>query len=289
MSGYIADIRKLVGHSTVIQCAASIIVLDDQNRVLLGKRADNHMWGYSGGSVEIDEKIEDCAKRELLEEMGLEALDIEFFCVNSGAEVHYIYPNGDEVSNIEIVFICRDWRGEPAAADGEVEELRFFNVDEITVDEISPPIRPVWRKLVERFDELTEMKVGLHDCRTDHADIRDGAVSFDFPNGFFVLNGREPKRTGRAKMTCRLMDTDMEEPTVYVYTEKDGAVVREDWSDRFFEALNRGEFEFEFVTTFTSYQRVLYKGYIMSDTAPCHRECEIELHTAEIKYALSDR
>ncbi len=46
MSGYIADIRKLVGHRTVIQCAASIIILDDQNRVLLGKRADNHMWGY---------------------------------------------------------------------------------------------------------------------------------------------------------------------------------------------------------------------------------------------------
>nr|MCR5585452.1 hypothetical protein [Lachnospiraceae bacterium] len=181
--------------------------------------------------------------------------------------------------------ICRDWRGEPRAADGEVEELRFFNIDEITVDEISPPIRPVWRKLVERFYELTEMKVGLHDCRTDHAEIKDGVVTFDFPNGFFVLNGKEPKRTGKAKMTCRLADTDMEKPTVYVYVEKDGNAVREDWSDRFFEALNRGEFEFEFVTTFNSYQRVLYKGYIWSDAAPYHRECEIELHTTEIKYA----
>ena len=284
MSGYIMDIRKSVGHSTVIQCAASIIILDDQNRVLLGKRSDNHMWGYSGGSVEIDEKIEDCARRELLEEMGIEALNMEFFYVNSGAEVHYVYPNGDEVSNIEIVFICRDWRGEPRMADGEVEELGFFNIDEITVDEISPPIRPVWRKLVERFDELTEMKVGLHDCRIDHAEIKDGVVTFDFPDGFFVLNGKEPKRTGKAKMTCRLADTDMEKPTVYVYVEKDGNVVREDWSERFFQALNRGEFEFEFVTTFNSYERVLYKGYIWSDTAPYHSECEIELHTAEIKY-----
>ena len=79
MGGYIQDLRKIVGHRTLIQCAASIIILDDQNRVLLGKRSDNHMWGYSGGSVEIDEKIEDCAKRELLEEMGIEALNMEFF------------------------------------------------------------------------------------------------------------------------------------------------------------------------------------------------------------------
>lgn len=158
MSGYIADIRKLVGHRTVIQCAASIIILDDQNRVLLGKRADNHLWGYSGGSVEIDEKVEDCAKRELMEEMGLEAVNMEFFYVNSGAETHYIYPNGDEVSNIEIVYVCRNWRGEPRAADGEVEELKFFNIDEITVDEISPPIRPVWQKLTENMKEKDEIR-----------------------------------------------------------------------------------------------------------------------------------
>ncbi len=171
-------------------------------------------------------------------------------------------------------------------ADGEIEELRFFNIDEISVDEISPPLRPVWRKLTERFNDLCEMKVGLHDCRTDHAEYKDGVVSFDFPDGFFVMNGgKDHTRTGRAKMTCRLIDTDMEGPTIYIYVEKDGIVVREDWSDRFFEALNRGEFEFEFVTKFTSYQRVLYKGYIWSGSAPYHRECEIELHTVGIKYA----
>ena len=54
----------------------------------------------------IDEKVEDCAKRELQEEMGLIADELEFFMVNSGKEVHYIYPNGDEVSNIEIIYLC---------------------------------------------------------------------------------------------------------------------------------------------------------------------------------------
>ena len=116
--------------------------------MLLGKRTDNHKWGYSGGAVEIDERAEDCAKRELYEEMGLHAGELEFFYVNSGPEAHYIYPNGDEVSNFEIVFICRNWQGEPKSTDGEMEELRFFSYDEIDLSEISPPIRPVVGKLI---------------------------------------------------------------------------------------------------------------------------------------------
>ncbi len=138
--------RKLVGHRTLIQCAASIICVDGQGRVLLGRRSDNGMWCYSGGSVEIDEPVEECAVRELYEEMGLRAGKISFFCVNSGPGAHYIYPNGDEVSNVEIVFLCREWTGEPVSRDGEMTELRFFSPGEIDFCEVSPPIRGVLEK-----------------------------------------------------------------------------------------------------------------------------------------------
>ncbi len=149
MTGYMAEMRKIVGHRPIMQCAASIICVNDDGDVLLGKRSDNHKWGYSGGAVEIDEHVEDCAKRELYEEMGLIAEELEFFYVNSGPEAHYIYPNGDEVYNFEIVFICRKWRGEPKAVDGEMLELRFFSCDEIDISEISPPTRPVVSRYIE--------------------------------------------------------------------------------------------------------------------------------------------
>lgn len=153
MTGYIAELRKIVGHKTLIQCAASIICVDDQGRILLGKRSDNKMWGYSGGSVEIDEYAEDCAKRELYEEMGLIANELEFFTVNSGPEAHYIYPNGDEVSNFEIIYICRDWHGHPQSLDGEMEELRFFSCEEIDLSQISPPIRTVVADYIRKVTE----------------------------------------------------------------------------------------------------------------------------------------
>ena len=148
MSNYILDLRKIVGHQTIIQCASSIIVADDDNRILLGKRTDNNMLGYFGGSVEIDEKVEDCAKRELYEETGIIADEIEFFCINSGPETHYVYPNGDEVSNIEIIYLCKKYHGELTESD-EMKELKYFNVEDIDIDDISPPIRSVVQKYMD--------------------------------------------------------------------------------------------------------------------------------------------
>ena len=114
-------------------------------RVLLQLRADNHCWSYCGGSCEIDERVEDTARRELLEETGLIAESLELFGVWSGPELHYVYPNGDEVSNIDIVFLCRAFSGELNRQEEEVDALRFFSVDEIP-ENLSPPIvRPLMK------------------------------------------------------------------------------------------------------------------------------------------------
>lgn len=154
MGGYIMDMRRLVGHRTLIHCAASIICVNERGELLLGRRTDNHKWGYSGGAVEIDEKVEDCARRELLEEMGITAEELEFFYVNSGPETHYVYPNGDEVSNVEIVYICRKYHGEIRRQVEEIEEIRYFGVDEIDLEDISPPIRPVFREYFKRYRDI---------------------------------------------------------------------------------------------------------------------------------------
>ena len=67
MSGYILELRKVVGHRPLIQTGASVLVEDSEGRILLQLRHDNHCWGYPGGSMEIDEELEDTARRELFE------------------------------------------------------------------------------------------------------------------------------------------------------------------------------------------------------------------------------
>ena len=64
--------------------------------------------------------------------------------------MHYVYPNGDEVYNVDIVYICRDYSGELRSQEGEVDELRFFEADRLP-ENISPPSRrPLERWLAER-------------------------------------------------------------------------------------------------------------------------------------------
>ena len=81
---YIMELRKEVGHRPLLQVGASVIVVDEHGRILLQLRSDNNTWGYAGGSVEIDEKVEDTAKREMYEETGLIAKQLSLLGVFSG-------------------------------------------------------------------------------------------------------------------------------------------------------------------------------------------------------------
>lgn len=148
MSDYIMDLRKEVGHRPLLQVGAGVIVEDESGRILLQLRTDNHCWGYAGGSLELDEEVEEAAVRELLEETGLTAEELELFGIFSGRDTHYIYPNGDEVSNVDIVYVCRKYSGELRCQQGEVDELRFFDAENLP-ENISPPLRKVIEKWVE--------------------------------------------------------------------------------------------------------------------------------------------
>lgn len=155
MSDYIMELRKIVGHRPLLSPAAGVIVEDAQGRVLLELRHDNHRWGYAGGAVEMDEVVEDAARRELFEETGLIAGELEFFGVYSGPESHFSYPNGDEVSYVELVYLCRDYSGVLRPQPDEVDELRWFAADALP-DELSPTI---CRPLLDWAEKKTGVRI----------------------------------------------------------------------------------------------------------------------------------
>lgn len=84
--GYIKDLRKHVGHDALIGVGATTLVFNDKNELLLNLRSDTNTWGIPGGSMELYETIEETAIRELKEETGICAEELQLITVLSGKE-----------------------------------------------------------------------------------------------------------------------------------------------------------------------------------------------------------
>ena len=122
--GYILELRKQVGHRPLIMTCAGVLLLNEKRELLLQKRADNGLWGYPGGSMELGESFKDCARREVQEETGLICGNLEHFMNVSGEEVHYVYPNGDEIYAAEL-FMPEIFRTDHLPAGGSRKTLFF--------------------------------------------------------------------------------------------------------------------------------------------------------------------
>lgn len=151
MMGYIMELRKIVGSRPLLMVGTAVLVLDSEDRLLLQLRQDNGHWGLSGGSLELMESLEDAAGRELLEETGLTADNLEFFGLFSGEEFHYTYPHGDEVYNVIAAFLCRTYKGRLKPQTEEVAALRFFALDCLP-EQISPPDLPIIKRFIEKHE-----------------------------------------------------------------------------------------------------------------------------------------
>ena len=128
MNGYIETIRRKIGHDRLLICGADVIVHRD-GQVLLQCRSDDGTWADHGGCVEIGERVEDAARREMLEETGLTAGTLQLLGVFSGPEYLHTYPNGDQAYFVITVFLCEEFSGTPQFQTNETTDLRWFPLD----------------------------------------------------------------------------------------------------------------------------------------------------------------
>ena len=104
------DIASVNPLSTkVIEVAAGVVFRD--GRVLITqRRKDDHLgglWEFPGGKREPDESYEDCLRRELMEELGIEVEVGEVI-----ASITHDYPD----KKVHLEFFRCTWRGhEPRA------------------------------------------------------------------------------------------------------------------------------------------------------------------------------
>jgi ADP-ribose pyrophosphatase YjhB (NUDIX family) len=121
----------MVGHEKVLMVVSGAIVFDKKHRVLMQRRSDNGQWGFPGGFMELSERIQDTARREVYEETGLQLGKLELLSIHSGPQYDKTFSNGDQVSLVLISFTCTDYTGEFIECNEESLQNKFFSLKEL--------------------------------------------------------------------------------------------------------------------------------------------------------------
>jgi 8-oxo-dGTP diphosphatase len=96
------------------------VVLREDGRVLVIQRADNGSWEAPGGVLELEERPEDGACREVWEETGIKV---------QAERLTGVYKNMQR-GVVALVFLCRPVGGEERTSSESVD-VRWFTPDEV--------------------------------------------------------------------------------------------------------------------------------------------------------------
>lgn len=136
---YLSELRAVWGSAPLVSVGVSVLLQDEQGRVLLQQRGDDGLWGVVGGGLEPGETFLEAAHRELLEETGLTCPNLAPLPLTeglvSGPEFYHRYPNGHEIYLVGM----RTHGTLPAAAladaqpddSGETLALAWFALDNL--------------------------------------------------------------------------------------------------------------------------------------------------------------
>lgn len=109
-----------------VKIGVNIFLIRD-NKILFGKRIGKvgyGTWCLPGGHFEYGESLIDAAKRELKEETGITANDLEF--------LHLINDPDKETHYVHINFLAKDFQGEAQVTEPEnFAEWKWFDMSNL--------------------------------------------------------------------------------------------------------------------------------------------------------------
>jgi 8-oxo-dGTP diphosphatase len=101
----------------IIDVAAAVIINEQGDTLLSLRLADTHQggkWEFPGGKLEQGESVEQALCRELSEELGIKALELQPFI-----ELEYCYP--EKVVKLHVLQVL-DFSGIPKGLEGQKVE-----------------------------------------------------------------------------------------------------------------------------------------------------------------------
>ena len=124
--------------------SASVLVRDDQGRILLLKRIDNDLWTIPTGSLKKGETITECGVRECREETGLDIEILGLIGVFTTPDHIIEYRKGSKTTEVrQPVNICLSARpiGGELTTTREAAEVRWVDPTALSDYDIHPALQ----------------------------------------------------------------------------------------------------------------------------------------------------
>lgn len=129
MSLYYKKIREQLGHELILIPSVAAVIKNEQGEILF-QYPGGEYWSLPAGAIEPGETPEKSVVREVWEETGLKVQVKKQKGVFGGERFRHIYPNGDQVEYIVVVFECEITSGKLKSIDGESLKLQYFSFSE---------------------------------------------------------------------------------------------------------------------------------------------------------------
>lgn len=123
---FVVELRKLVGTAQLWLPAVTAVVRRD-DELLLTRRVDNGQWAPVTGIVDPGEEPGVAARREALEEAGVEISVGRLASV--GVSPQITHANGDLGVYLDLTFACTWLSGEARVADDENTDVRWWPIE----------------------------------------------------------------------------------------------------------------------------------------------------------------
>ncbi|MFI1713070.1 NUDIX hydrolase [Streptomyces litmocidini] len=120
--------------------SVTVVVRDDEGRLLLIHKTDNNLWALPGGGHDIGERIGDTAVREVREETGIEVEVDNIVGLYTDPDHVLAYEDGEVRQQFSICFRAHPVGGS-LRTSSESKEVRWVNPADLDDLDIHPSMR----------------------------------------------------------------------------------------------------------------------------------------------------
>ncbi|KLT17945.1 DNA mismatch repair protein MutT [Neobacillus vireti] len=135
--GYWEEIREMIGDSPLIIVRPSVAIINKKGEILLSRNIGG-TWTIPGGTLQLNESVEECITRIVFENIGVKIKALKLFGVYSGKEL--INRVDERYHTVAIGYLCTEYEGEIAPDRNQGIEAMFFSLNQLP-EEIEPFIK----------------------------------------------------------------------------------------------------------------------------------------------------